>query len=36
MKILVEESPKDCSDKEQALTEQKKELQDEEPLVDPQ
>ena len=36
MKILVEEPPNDCSDKEQALKEQRKELPDEEPLVDPQ
>lgn len=36
MKILVEEPPNDLSDKEPAMKEQKKEITDEEPLVDPQ
>ena len=36
MKILVEELPNDLSDKEPAMKEQKKEIADEEPLVDPQ
>ena len=33
MKILVEEPPNDLSDKEPAMKEQKKEIADEEPLV---
>ena len=36
MKILVEEPHNDCSDKEPAMTEQRKQIPDEESLVDPQ
>ena len=35
MKILVEEHHNDCSDKEPVMKEQRKQIPDEEPLVDP-